>query len=337
MTQRQSLALVLAAGQGTRMKSDIPKVLHEIAGLPMIAHVMETAQTSGLKDAALVVAPGMDDVETVARVTYPEAGVYVQKQQLGTAHAVLAARQALEDFSGHVIILYGDTPLIRSQTITQVLDVLTNGADLAVLGFEARDPTGYGRLITDSDGGLTAVREEKEASAEERAVKLCNSGVFAFESKYLLGLLDRIGNDNAKGEYYLTDAVELARKDGLKTAIVLCSEQEVMGVNSKVQLAAAEAELQSQLRIEAMEGGADADCARYGFPEQGTQNSGAMWLWSRMWSSDPASQWKMARAYVRFHILKERMLAKLRSSAPMRDCGPVPSLERGFVSAISSS
>jgi bifunctional UDP-N-acetylglucosamine pyrophosphorylase/glucosamine-1-phosphate N-acetyltransferase len=238
------------------MKSDLAKVLHEIAGQPMLAHVMDAALKSGLGDAALVVAPGMDDVENVARDAYPDARAFIQEKQLGTAHAVLSAREALDGFSGDVVILYGDTPLIRPRTISKILDALKQGAALAVLGFEAQDPAGYGRLLTDKSGALTAVREEKDASEEERSVRLCNSGVFAFQGEILLGLLDKIGNENAKGEYYLTDAVELARNDGHKAAIVVCAEQEVMGVNSKVQLAAAEAELQSRLRTRAMEDGA---------------------------------------------------------------------------------
>jgi bifunctional UDP-N-acetylglucosamine pyrophosphorylase/glucosamine-1-phosphate N-acetyltransferase len=238
------------------MKSDLAKVLHEIAGQPMLAHVMDAALKSGLGDAALVVAPGMDDVENVARSAYPDARAFIQEKQLGTAHAVLSAREALDGFSGDVVILYGDTPLIRPWTISSILDALKQGAALAVLGFEAQDPAGYGRLLRDKSGALTAVREEKDASEEERSVTLCNSGVFAFQGEFLLGLLDKIGNQNAKGEYYLTDAVELARNDGLKAAIVVCAEQEVMGVNTKVQLAAAEAELQSRLRTRAMEDGA---------------------------------------------------------------------------------
>jgi bifunctional UDP-N-acetylglucosamine pyrophosphorylase/glucosamine-1-phosphate N-acetyltransferase len=238
------------------MKSDLAKVLHEIAGQPMLAHVMDAALKSGLGDAALVVAPGMDDVENVARDAYPDARAFIQEKQLGTAHAVLSAREALDGFSGDVVILYGDTPLIRPRTISKILDALKQGAALAVLGFEAQDPAGYGRLLTDKSGALTAVREEKDASEEERSVRLCNSGVFAFQGEILLGLLDKIGNENDKGEYYLTDAVELARNDGHKAAIVVCAEQEVMGVNSKVQLAAAEAELQSRLRTRAMEDGA---------------------------------------------------------------------------------
>ncbi|MDA7946743.1 MAG: bifunctional UDP-N-acetylglucosamine diphosphorylase/glucosamine-1-phosphate N-acetyltransferase GlmU [Hyphomicrobiaceae bacterium] len=255
MSQRSSLALVLAAGQGTRMKSSHPKVLHEIAGRSMLGRVMETARESGLEQIAVVVAPGMDAVRDAAEAIHPDVGVFVQEEQLGTAHAVLAAREALADFSGDAIILYGDTPLLRPQTVRRILNLLGDEADLAVLGFEAQDPTGYGRLITDADGTLVAVREEKDATDEERKVRLCNSGVFAFRGEYLPGLLERIGNDNAKGEYYLTDAVEIARADGLKTGVVVCPEEEVMGVNSKVQLAEAEAELQNRLRREAMEAG----------------------------------------------------------------------------------
>ncbi|MFQ5625809.1 MAG: NTP transferase domain-containing protein, partial [Methyloligellaceae bacterium] len=242
MSQRSTLALVLAAGQGTRMKSSMPKVLHEIAGAPMLAHVMAAAQASGLRDAALVIAPGMSAIEDMAKDVLPGVQLFVQEEQLGTAHAVLAAREVLEGFCGDVVILYGDTPLIRPQTLAKMLKVLKDDADIAVLGFEAKDPAGYGRLITDKSGSLKAVREEKDASADERAIDLCNSGVFAFRGEILLGLLDKIGNDNAKGEYYLTDAVELACGDGLRTAVVTCAEQEVMGVNSKLQLAAAEAE-----------------------------------------------------------------------------------------------
>jgi len=238
------------------MKSALPKVLHEIAGVAMLTHVMEAAQASGLSDTALVIAPGMSAVEKTARGLEPNVQLFVQDTQLGTAHAVLSARAALEEFTGDVVILYGDTPLIRPETLTQIRSALKDGADLAVLGFEAEDPTGYGRLITDEMGALIAVREEKDANPEERAVTLCNSGVFAFRGENLLSLLDRIGNDNAKGEYYLTDAVELAHGERLSTTVVICEEREVMGVNSKVQLAAAEAEVQERLRVQAMEDGA---------------------------------------------------------------------------------
>lgn len=255
MTRPKSLALVLAAGQGTRMMSARPKVLHEIANRPMVAHVLETARKSGLSEAVVVIAPGMDDVEQAARAVNASTRVFHQTEQLGTAHAVLAAREALQVFSGDVVVLYGDTPLIRPETITAILETLRGGADISVLGFNAKNPTGYGRLITDLSGELISVREENDAIPEERNVTLCNSGVFAFSSEHLLNILDRIGNDNAKGEYYLTDAVEIARADGLKTAIVVCAEEEVMGVNSKAQLAMAEAELQARLRQQALDAG----------------------------------------------------------------------------------
>lgn len=238
------------------MKSDRPKVLHEIAGRPMLAHVMRTVRESGLTDVAVVAAPGMDDVADVALLEDSGAKVFIQHEQLGTAHAVLAAREAIESFSGDVVVLYGDSPLIRPQTLSAILEVLGQGADLAVLGFESGDPTGYGRLITDTSGKLLAVREEKDATPEEERIKLCNSGVFAFRGEILLALLEGIGNDNAKREYYLTDVVELANEDGLETAVVVCDEEEVMGVNSKAQLAEAEAALQARLRSQALENGA---------------------------------------------------------------------------------
>jgi bifunctional UDP-N-acetylglucosamine pyrophosphorylase/glucosamine-1-phosphate N-acetyltransferase len=256
MAKRSSLALVLAAGQGTRMKSPRAKVLHEIASKPMLAHVMDVARESGLEKCAIVVAPGMNEVRNMAIEADRDAQVFVQEKQLGTAHAVLAARDALEGFSGDVVVLYGDTPLIRAETVAALRKALEEkGADLAILGFEARDPGGYGRLLKDSAGKLAAVREDKDASPEEKSITLCNGGVFIFRGEKLLGLLDGIGNNNAKGEYYLTDAVGLAYEGGLETAIVTCAEKEIMGVNSKAQLAEAEAELQARLRARALDNG----------------------------------------------------------------------------------
>ena len=237
MTKQTSLALVLAAGQGTRMKSSRPKVLHEIGNRPMIAHVLEIAKKSGFTEAAVVIAADMEDVGHAAADIFTGTRFFEQSEQLGTAHAVLAAREALQGHNGPVVVLYGDTPLIRPETIAAVMKSLDEGNDLAVLGFEAADPTGYGRLITDSHGALAAVREEKDASPEEKLITLCNSGVFGFRGALLPDLLDRIGNDNAKAEYYLTDAVEIARQDVLKAAVVICAEEEVMGVNPQVQLA----------------------------------------------------------------------------------------------------
>ena len=255
MTDTSSLAIVLAAGKGVRMKSDLPKVLHPIAGAPMITHVMDAAAEVGFAETAIVVGPDMGEVEEVAK-SHGAAQVFVQSERLGTAHAVLAARPAIEGFQGDLIVLYGDTPLLRADTLKAARDALGNGADLVVLGFEAEDPTGYGRLITNGEDRLLAIREEKDASDAERAITLCNSGVFAFRGEIVLGLLDRIGNDNAKGEYYLTDAVELARADGRDVVALRCPEDEVLGVNARAELARAEGRLQERLRQAAMAGGA---------------------------------------------------------------------------------
>ncbi len=169
---------------------------------------------------------------------------------------MLAAQPAIEGFDGDVVILYGDTPLLLPDTLRRLLAALDGGAAVAVLGFEAADPTGYGRLLRDETGALVAIREEREASEAEKRLNLCNSGVMAFRSGVLLPLLSRIGNANAKGEYYLTDAVEIARSDGLAVAVVTCPEDEVMGVNDRVQLARAEGLMQKRLREAAMRSGA---------------------------------------------------------------------------------
>ncbi|HLO23329.1 MAG TPA: bifunctional UDP-N-acetylglucosamine diphosphorylase/glucosamine-1-phosphate N-acetyltransferase GlmU [Methyloceanibacter sp.] len=253
MTQPTSLAIILAAGKGTRMKSALPKVLHKLAGAPMIAHVLSAAHAAGIGKTALVVGPGMEEVAQAATALDPKLEVFVQPEQQGTADAVKAARQAFEDFKGHVLILYGDTPLLRSETLKAVAAELSSGADLVAIGFEAENPTGYGRLLLDDRGRLAAIREEKDASDEERALTLCNSGIMGFRSaKTLLGLLGRIGKNNAKGEFYLTDAVALASGDRLETRIVLSSGAEVLGVNSRAELAEAESAMQQRLRARVM-------------------------------------------------------------------------------------
>jgi bifunctional UDP-N-acetylglucosamine pyrophosphorylase/glucosamine-1-phosphate N-acetyltransferase len=199
----------------------------------------------------------MEEVAQAATALDPKLEVFVQPEQQGTADAVKAARQALEDFKGHVLILYGDTPLLRPETLKAVGAELASGADLVVIGFEAANPTGYGRLLLDDRGRLAAIREEKDASDEERALTLCNSGIMGFRSaKTLLGLLGRIGKNNAKGEFYLTDAVALASGDRLETRIVLSSGAEVLGVNSRAELAEAEAAMQQRLRARVMAEGA---------------------------------------------------------------------------------
>jgi bifunctional UDP-N-acetylglucosamine pyrophosphorylase/glucosamine-1-phosphate N-acetyltransferase len=256
MTQA-ALAIILAAGKGTRMKSALPKVMHRLAGAPLIAHALRSAQEGGCARCAVVVGPGMEEVGRAVTALDPNVQVFVQAEQLGTADAVKAAREALEDFKGRVLILYGDTPLLKPETIARVSAALEDGADLVVIGFEAGNPTGYGRLLLDERGGLAAIREEKDATDEERAITLCNSGIMGFRSaETLLGLLARIGNDNAKGEFYLTDAVALARGDRLDARIIRSGAEEVLGVNSRAELAEAEAQMQRRLRASVMADGA---------------------------------------------------------------------------------
>lgn len=249
------LIVILAAGKGTRMKSALSKVLHKIAGRSMLAHVLALA--GGIAGARLcvVVGPGMDDVSAEARRLAPGVEVFVQEHQAGTADAVLAARRALDGHAGDVIVLYADTPLIRTETLKALGNALDAGAGVAVLGFEAQDPAGYGRLLTAGADTLLAIREHKDASPEELKITLCNSGVLAFRLPGLLSVLGRIGNRNAKGEYYLTDAVEIARAEGARASVVRCPQDEVLGVNSRAQLAAAERIWQDRAREAAMDGG----------------------------------------------------------------------------------
>jgi bifunctional UDP-N-acetylglucosamine pyrophosphorylase/glucosamine-1-phosphate N-acetyltransferase len=249
------LIVVLAAGQGTRMKSALPKVLHKIAGRSMLAHALSAARELDASSIAVVIGPDMESVRAEALREMPSAQVFVQAERHGTADAVLAARQAIAHHKGDTLVLYADTPLLTAPTLQRLLATLDQGAGIAVLGFEAADPTGYGRLLTDAGGWLTAIREEKDASEAERRIRLCNSGVMGFRLDDLLGVLGRIGNANAKGEFYLTDAIEIARKGAVRAGVVACAEEEVLGVNSRDQLAAAEAIFQTRARLRAMRGG----------------------------------------------------------------------------------
>ncbi|HEY8195034.1 MAG TPA: bifunctional UDP-N-acetylglucosamine diphosphorylase/glucosamine-1-phosphate N-acetyltransferase GlmU [Hyphomicrobium sp.] len=254
MSASPPLFVVLAAGKGTRMKSALPKVLHKIAGQSMLAHVLSAAsEVDGRM--AIVVGPDMEAVASEARRIVPAAQIFVQAAQRGTADAVLAARPALDGHKGDVVVLYADTPLIRTETLKHLQAALDAGANVAVLGFRPKNPTGYGRLLTDHKGGLVAIREENDASEAERRIGLCNSGVMTFRVPNIANLLSRIGNANAKSEHYLTDAVELAIGDGLTAAVVECDEDEVLGVNARDQLAAAEAIWQSRARLALMQGG----------------------------------------------------------------------------------
>lgn len=255
MSSSGCLAVILAAGEGTRMRSSLPKVMHAVGGRPMVSHVTAAAAAAGADRLAVVVGAGADVVRRHLATAAPGAGVFEQTQRLGTAHAVLAARPALEAAEGDVVVLYGDTPLVRPETIAAVRARLGSGADVVVLGFEAADPTGYGRLVMEGDR-LVRIVEEKDADAATRAVRLCNSGILAFRAGLLPGLLEAIGNANAKGEYYLTDAVEIANARGLAAAVVTGPEAEFVGVNDRAQLAAVEATFQARMRAAALAGGA---------------------------------------------------------------------------------
>jgi len=254
MSTETALCL-LAAGKGTRMRSGLPKVLHEVAGLSMLGHALKSGDGCAPSRIVIVTGHQSERVAEAARRLAPGATCVEQSPQLGTGHAVQMAAPALKDFAGDVFVLFGDTPLIRAGTLEAMLAARRGGADVIVLGFEAAVPGGYGRLILDDAGGLDRIVEAKEASAEELAVDLCNSGVMCVPGPVLFDLLDKVTNDNAKGEYYLTDIVGLARAQGLACAVVRCDEQETLGVNSRVDLAAAEAAWQARARIAAMEAG----------------------------------------------------------------------------------
>lgn len=253
MNKNKSAAVVLAAGMGTRMKSALPKVMHPIAGRPMVSHLLSTVEVLGVDETVVVVGPGM---ETVAAAVAPHP-VVVQADRLGTAHAVAQARAALTGFEGDVLVLYGDTPLLTPETLARMVQARHAEPEPAVvvLGFRPADPGAYGRLVVDGEG-LAAIVEPKDATPEQLAIPLCNSGVMCIDGARLFDLLDRIGNDNAKGEYYLTDIVALARADGLTCAVVEGEEAELLGVNSRAELARAEAAAQDRLRAAAMADGA---------------------------------------------------------------------------------
>lgn len=247
-------AIVLAAGKGTRMRSELPKVLHAIAGRSMLGHVLAAVREAGATRVGVVIEPERTDVAAEVEIMAPGARVHRQVERLGTAHAALQARDALET-GEDVIIAFGDTPLVTAETFRRLSSALGGGAAVAVLAFEAADPKGYGRVLTEG-GQVVAIREEKDASEEERRVRLGNAGLMALSGTHALRLLTRIGNDNASGEYYLTDAVALAVAEGLRVAVVSIDEAEAQGVNDRVQLSVAEAAIQGRLRRAAQLGGA---------------------------------------------------------------------------------
>jgi bifunctional UDP-N-acetylglucosamine pyrophosphorylase/glucosamine-1-phosphate N-acetyltransferase len=252
---RKRAAIILAAGQGTRMKSALPKVLHQVGGRAMLDWAIHAARGSGAERIVIVVGPHAPEVRAHVEKVLGADAIAVQGEALGTAHAVRAAEAQFKDFEGDVAILYGDAPLIPAETVEAMFALRSDKGGMAVLGFEALDPTGYGRLVLAPDGSLSRIVEHKDASAEERAIKLCNSGVLCADAKALFQLLSMVKNENAKGEFYLTDVIGLGRSAGFATQIVRGEEADVLGVNSRVELAQAEASFQSRARRKAMEAG----------------------------------------------------------------------------------
>ena len=245
--------ILLAAGKGTRMNSDLPKVLHPIAGEPMLIHAMAAGASLDPERTVVVAGHGADQVRRAAEAFDATCTVVEQAEQLGTAHAVAQAGSALTGFDGTAIVLYGDTPFIRTETLEQMQSALVSH-DIVVLGFEAADPARYGRLIRSGDA-LDKIVEYKDASDEERAITLCNSGVIACKSELLFDLAAAVDNNNAAEEYYLTDIIAIARARGLSATVVTCDESETLGINSRAELAQAEAAFQTRARAEALENG----------------------------------------------------------------------------------
>jgi bifunctional UDP-N-acetylglucosamine pyrophosphorylase/glucosamine-1-phosphate N-acetyltransferase len=254
MTARSSLTVVLAAGEGTRMRSHLPKVLHPVAGQPLLAHVLYAAPFGAGARLAVVVGPDHKAVADEVRRIRPDAETFIQRERLGTAHALLAARAAIARGADDLLVAFGDTPLITAETFARMRAPLAKGAALTVLGFHAADPTGYGRLLMDGNR-LVAIREHADAGPGEREITLCNAGVMAFDGRIALKILDQIGNANRKGEYYLVDAVAIVRNMGLEAVVIETSEDEVRGINTRAQLAEAEGVMQARLRKQAMDAG----------------------------------------------------------------------------------
>jgi bifunctional UDP-N-acetylglucosamine pyrophosphorylase / glucosamine-1-phosphate N-acetyltransferase len=253
---RTCLAIVLAAGDSSRMRSARPKVLHELAGRSMLAHVLSSLVEAGAGRTVVVAGPNHDAVMAEAKTIVRDAGIAIQKERLGTAHAVLAAREAIARGYDDLLVVFADTPLVRPETFAAMRKGLAGGQNaIAALGFEAKQPAGYGRFIL-ADGALKAIREDRDTSAAERQINICNAGLMALDGRQALAILDAIDNANSQKEYYLTDAVAVARSRGLAVSAAMTAEDEVLGVNDRVQLAAAESILQARLRATAMGEGA---------------------------------------------------------------------------------
>ncbi|MGH6873446.1 MAG: bifunctional UDP-N-acetylglucosamine diphosphorylase/glucosamine-1-phosphate N-acetyltransferase GlmU [Aestuariivirgaceae bacterium] len=249
-------AIVLAAGLGRRMRSSLPKVMHRAAGRTLIGHVLTTLSAVGPSPAIVVIGPGEDAVAEETRRFMPDALTVIQSERKGTGHAAMVATPLLQAFNGRVLILFGDCPNVSPHALRGLLDLVISKTPMAVLGFKAADPYGYGRFIQDKKGNLIDIREELDASRSERKIDLCNSGIMAIDANLLRKLIASLDNRNAKGEYYLSDLVSLARREKARIAHAVCPEAEVAGVNTRAQLAEIEMAMQKALRSRAMEEGA---------------------------------------------------------------------------------
>src|SRR5436189_1170245 len=254
MSKRTCLAIILAAGEGTRMRSARPKGLHDVAGLSLLAHVLAAVRGAGIEQAAVVIGPGSESVSDEAKRALPKAQIFVQSERRGTAHAVLCARKAIVKGADDILVIFGDTPLITADTLKRLCAAIDHHASVAVLGFRAADPGGYGRLVMNGHR-LVAIREERDASDIERKITLCNGGLMALRGEVALEILGRIDNKNAKGEFYLTDAVTIADGMALESVALETREDEVRGINTRAQLAEAEGAMQRRLRAAALEAG----------------------------------------------------------------------------------
>ncbi|WP_304620177.1 bifunctional UDP-N-acetylglucosamine diphosphorylase/glucosamine-1-phosphate N-acetyltransferase GlmU [Paracoccus sediminilitoris] len=251
MAENAVAVVILAAGQGSRMQSDLPKVLHRLGGVPLFGHALAAARSLEPEQVIVVTGHGSDRVTKALSKMDPEARTVLQEEQLGTGHAVRQTLPELEGFEGKVVVLYGDTPFIGEDTLAAIA---SHTSDLVVLGFEAADPGRYGRLIV-TDRGLERIVEFKDADAATRDIALCNSGVMALDTSLLRQLIGKLSNDNASGEYYLTDLVALARAEGRRADVVICDEEETLGINTRAELAQAERTFQARARARALEDG----------------------------------------------------------------------------------
>ncbi|WP_417581567.1 bifunctional UDP-N-acetylglucosamine diphosphorylase/glucosamine-1-phosphate N-acetyltransferase GlmU [Pelagibacterium sp.] len=248
------MAIVLAAGEGTRMKSAQPKVLHKVGGRPIAGHVLQAAHDAGASKIAMITGPGHDAVRRAMAGIDPDIAFFEQIERKGTAHAASMAQPAFAEAKGYVAVVYGDHPLLRGADFSRVTARLDAGLDVAILGFEPKDPTGYGRFITDGEK-LLAIREHKDASESEREIGLCNACILAFRAEVFTALINKVGTNNAQGEYYLTDLVALANEAGHEVGYAVAPEDSVMGVNDRAQLARAEAVFQAARREDFMAAG----------------------------------------------------------------------------------